>query len=94
MDVLNTSSLARVGAGADRRGRAQQLRYADEVIGRNRQRAAHQQVIGMDVGVAIFRDVVILHAIPRCAVQRAYAFVGGLDVVRLGTKQRHSQNRQ
>ena len=56
---------AGVGAGADRRGGAQQLRHTDEIVGRNRQRAAHQQVIAMDVGVVVPGGVVVLQAHPR-----------------------------
>ncbi|MNF90556.1 hypothetical protein D3C84_731230 [compost metagenome] len=75
----------RIGTGADRCGGAQQLRDADEVVGRNRQRPAHQQIVGVDIRVVVLRGVVVLQVHPRCEVQRVVTFVGRVSVVRLGT---------
>ncbi|MNF86394.1 hypothetical protein D3C84_688270 [compost metagenome] len=84
----------RVRVGTDRRRGAYQLRHANVVVGRNRQGAAYQQVIGMDVGVVVLRGVVVLSAHARGEVQRVVAFVGGLGVIRLGANNRRKQGRQ
>ncbi|MNP26761.1 hypothetical protein D3C76_1196320 [compost metagenome] len=73
---------------------ADQLRHADVIVGRNRQRAAYQQVIGMDIGVVVPGRVVVLSAHAWREVQRVVAFVGGLGIVRLGAHNRRKRSHQ
>ncbi|MNE63663.1 hypothetical protein D3C80_1590270 [compost metagenome] len=76
-------TVMRIGTGADRERDTQQLRDTDEVIGRDRQCAAQQSVIGVRVGVVELGCVVVLKIDAGRQIQWVVAFIGRLGVIRV-----------
>ena len=83
VEVANPGAVAAVGIGpgTDRQRDAQQLWYADKVIGRHGQGASQQGVIGVDIAVVDLWRVIVLKIDSRSQAQRVVAFVGGLGVI-------------